>query len=443
MYFIHSCEITKLVLFKHKFNAKKCILASKENNLILLYNIITHIAGFFLKIIALINSKIKLGVVGRKQTFKALKNTINKNDKTIWFHCASLGEYEQGLPVFEEIKTLYPTHKIVLSFFSPSGYEIRKNSPIANIVVYLPLDTKQNAKRFINLVNPELTIFVKYEFWLNYLNELNRKNKKAILISALFRKNHPFFKPKGKWMRKYLAAFEHFFVQNEVSKQLLKTIGFDNVTVSGDTRYDRVSNQLKIDNSLPFIKEFIDSKLCFVAGSTWPEGEDYICNFINSNFSSGIKFIIAPHDIKPNRIKEVSRKLKVPTVLFSEKDNKNLKDFNVFLIDTIGILSKTYSYADISYVGGAVGTTGLHNILEPAVFGTPILIGKNHSKFPEASLMIKNGGVFSVKNENEFISIINKLVNNLDFRKNAKQLNSSFINKNKGAVVQIIDYIRR
>ena len=411
--------------------------------MILLYNIISYIASFFLKIIALFNTKIKLGVDGRKQTFKVLKNSINKDDKTIWFHCASLGEYEQGLPVFEEIKKLYSTYKIILSFFSPSGFEIRKNAPVADVVVYLPLDTKQNAKRFINLVNPELIVFVKYEFWPNYLNEIIRNKKKAILISALFRENHVFFSSKGKWMIKYLTAFEHFFVQNETSKQLLRTIGFNNVTVSGDTRYDRVSNQLKIDNKLPFIEEFVSDKLCFVAGSTWPEGEDYICNFINSNSTSDIKFIIAPHDIKSNRIKDLVKKLNVPAVLFSEKDTQNLKDFNVFIVDTIGILTKIYSYADITYVGGATGSTGLHNILEPAIFGTPILIGKNHKKFPEASLMIKNGGVFSVDSEIEFISILNNLIKDSEFREKTSQLNSSFIDKNKGAVVQILAYIRR
>ena len=443
MYFIHRCEITKLLLLSHEFNAKKCILATKKKNLIFLYNITVHIASFFIKILAFFNPKIKLGFDGRKETFKVLDGIINKNDKTIWFHCASLGEYEQGLPVFEEIKKLYTTHKIVLSFFSPSGYEIKKNAPIADAVVYLPLDTKKNAKRFINLVNPELIIFVKYEFWPNYLNEIKRYKKKAILISALFRENHAFFNSKGKWMRKYLAAFEHFFVQNETSKQLLNGIGFDNVTVSGDTRYDRVNNQLTKDNKIPFIEDFIDNKLCFVAGSTWPEGEEYICNFINSNSSDDIKFIIAPHDIKPNRIKELSKKLIVPTVLFSEKQGEILKDFKVFIIDTIGILSKIYNYADITYVGGAIGKTGLHNILEPAVFGSPILIGKNHAKFPEASLMIKNGGVFSVVNEIEFNSTLNNLLNDSSFREKSSLLNSSFINKNKGAVVQIMDFIRR
>jgi len=431
------------VLLKHEINSKKCILASKKNLLILLYNVITHIANFGLKLVTLFNSKIKLGVVGRKQTFRILRESINEHDKTIWFHCASLGEYEQGLPVFEEIKKLYQTHKIILSFFSPSGYENKNKSSIADVVVYLPLDTKSNAKIFLNIVNPELTVFVKYEFWPNYLKELKANNKRVLLISALFRENHPFFKPKGKWMRKYLNAFEHMFVQNEQSKQLLNSIGFNNVSISGDTRYDRVYNQLNIENTLPYIEEFIDNKLCFVGGSTWPEGEDYICNYINSNSTSSLKFIIAPHNIKPNRIKDIEKKLKVPAVLFSEKENKNLRDFNVFIIDTIGVLSRIYSYADITYVGGAIGKTGLHNILEPAVFGVSIIIGNNHSKFPEADLMIKNGGVFSVSTEYDFVSKLSSLISDNDLRDKTSQLNSRFINKNTGAVVQIINYLRK
>ncbi len=408
-----------------------------------LYNFLIHIANVSLKVLALFNHKIKLGVDGRKHTFTRLKSVLKEGDRSIWFHCASLGEYEQGLPVFEEIKKLYPEYKIVLSFFSPSGFEIKKYSSIADVVVYLPIDTKRNAKQYINIIDPKLVVFVKYEFWPNYLKEISRQNKNAILISALLRPNQIFFKPYGKWMRKYLKAFDHFFVQNEASKKLFKTIGFENVTVSGDTRYDRVSNQLNVDNSLNFIEEFIDTKLCFVAGSTWPEGEDYICNYINSNPPLEVKFIIAPHDIKLNRIKEIQKKLKEPGVLFSEKENVNLKENQVLIINTIGLLSKIYNYADIAYVGGAIGTTGLHNILEPAVFGCPIIIGKNHSKYPEAKLMIDNGGVFCVNDELEFKSILSQFINKTELRKKTGLLNSSFIKKNKGAVVQILDYLRR
>lgn len=415
----------------------------KDFLLIYFYNIVTYLASFILKIVALFNSKIKLGVEGRKQTFKLLNKSISEAYKTIWFHCASLGEYEQGLPVFEEVKKLYPDHIIVLSFFSPSGYEIRKNSPIADLVVYLPLDTKKNAKQFLNILQPELILFVKYEFWPNYLKEINRNNFKALLISGILRENHAFFKPHGKWMRKYLNAFEHFFVQNKTSKKLLNSIGFTNVSISGDTRFDRVSNQLNIDNSLPFLEKFIDNKLCFVAGSSWPEGEEYISNFINSNPSNNIKYIIVPHDIKSKRIKALKKKFTVPSILFSEKGNQDLKSFQVLIIDAIGLLSKIYSYADIAYVGGAIGTTGLHNILEPAVFGIPIIIGNNHKKFPEASLMINNKGVFSVEKEKEFKNVLNELISDSKFRENAGQLNSAFIKKNRGAVVQILHYLRR
>jgi 3-deoxy-D-manno-octulosonic-acid transferase len=431
------------VIPSHEFYVKKCILAVKKFNLISVYNILICIAAFLLKLVALVNLKIKLGVDGRSKTFKRLNNVINNSDSCIWFHCASLGEYEQGLPVFEAIKKIYPKHKIVLSFFSPSGYEVRKSSPIADAVVYLPLDTKKNAEQFLNLINPELVVFVKYEIWPNYLNEIRKRTIRAILISALFRSNQIYFKPYGKWMQKYLKAFDHFFVQNETSKQLLSSLGYDNVSVSGDTRYDRVSNQLNTDNTISFIDDFIDDKICFVAGSTWPEGEKYICNYINSNHTSDIKFLIAPHDIRPNRINDILKKLDVPYVLFSEKENKELNKVNVLIIDSIGILSKLYSYADFSYVGGAIGTTGLHNILEPAVFGIPIIIGKNHSKFPEAKLMIDNGGVFAINNEDEFKFLLNRFATNREFRKQSGELNASYIKKNKGAVVQIADYIRR
>ena len=408
-----------------------------------LYNFLIHIANVSLRVLALFNHKIKLGVEGRKHTFTRLNSVLKEGDRSIWFHCASLGEYEQGLPVFEEIKKLYPEYKIVLSFFSPSGFEIKKNNSVADVVVYLPIDTSRNAKQFINIIDPELVIFVKYEFWPNFLNEISKQNKKAILISALLRPNQIFFKPHGKWMQKYLKAFDHFFVQNKASKNLFNSIGFENVTISGDTRYDRVNNQLKIDNSLPFIEEFINNKLCFVGGSTWPEGENYICNYINSYPSEEVKFIIAPHDIKPNRIKEIQKKLKVPTVLFSEKENEDLKESKVLIINTIGLLSKIYSHADIAYIGGAIGTTGLHNILEPAVFGTPIIIGNNHTKFPEAKLMIDNGGVFCVNDELEFKSFLSQFINKTELRKKTGLLNSSFIKKNKGAVVQILDHLRR
>ncbi|TWO32090.1 3-deoxy-D-manno-octulosonic acid transferase [Seonamhaeicola sediminis] len=407
-----------------------------------LYNIGINFISSGLKCVAPFNHKIKLGVSGRAKTFTLLKNSITSKDKTLWFHCASLGEYEQGLPVFKELRKHYVNHKIVLSFFSPSGFEIRNNSPIADLVVYLPIDTPKNAKQFIDIVNPELTIFVKYDIWPNFLNTLKKKQLKAILISASFRKNQSYFKFYGKKIRKALFAFDHIFTQNEASKALLNSINYKNVTVSGDTRFDRVLSQLEQDNMLDFIEEFKDDKLCIVAGSTWPVGEAFLTDFINSNISNEVKFIVAPHNIKPNQINNLKEKLNTKTVLFSKKENNNLKEAQVFIVDTIGILSKIYSYASIAYVGGALGNTGLHNTLEPAVFGVPIIIGNHHNKFPEAQAMINKGGMFSVSNQKDFTLILNKLIDDSDFRVKSGSKNREYIEENRGAVIQILDYLR-
>lgn len=406
-----------------------------------LYNIGIHLAHFGLKCTAPFNQKIKSGVIGRKNTFKILQENLKPNDKTLWFHCASLGEYEQGLPVFKVLKARYKQHKILLSFFSPSGYEIRKNSPIANIVVYLPLDTKANAKQFLNLVNPELIVFVKYDIWPHFLNELKRRKLRAILISAAFRENQSFFKFYGNQLRNALFAFEHIFTQNENSKKLLESINYKNVTVSGDTRFDRVSSQLETDNTLGFIETFKQNKLCVVGGSTWPEDETLFINFINSGASKNVKFIIAPHNIKSTQIKNIQEKLTAESVLFSEKDTKQLENAQVFIVDTIGILSKIYSYADIAYVGGAMGTTGLHNTLEPAVFGVPIIIGNNHSKFPEAQEMIDHGGMFSISNQIQFDAILTEFIQNSEKRTFSGNINLEYIKKNKGAVTKIMAYL--
>lgn len=407
-----------------------------------IYNIGIYLTDFALKCIAPINNKVKKGVLGRSETFKILEKNITTKDKTFWFHCASLGEYEQGLPVFKALRDQYKNHKIVLSFFSPSGYEIRKKTPIADVVVYLPIDTKKNAKRFLDILNPELTIFVKYDIWPNFLNALKFKNLRAILISASFRKSQLYFKFYGKEFRNALFAFEHIFTQNEISKKLLSTINYNKVTISGDTRFDRVFSQLELDNTLDFISDFKNNNLCIVAGSTWPEDETILINYINNKASKDIKFIIAPHNIKPTQIENLKQKLNTDAVLFSEKTNKNLKNASVFIIDTIGILTKIYNYADIAYVGGAMGNTGLHNTLEPAIFGVPIIIGKNHSKFPEAQQMIENKGMFSISNQKQFDEILNELIFNSEKRKKTGSYNFNFIQKNKGAVIQILDYLR-
>lgn len=391
---------------------------------------------------SLFNTKLYQGVKGRAETFQKLKNVIQPHDKTFWFHSASLGEYEQGLPVFEALKTKHPNYKIVLSFFSPSGYEVRKNTQLADVVVYLPLDTKANAKRFLDIVHPNYIIFVKYEIWPNLLLEIKKRQLNAILISAVFRKNQSFFKWYGSFMKSALFGFNHIFTQDENSKTLLKSIRYQNTSISGDTRFDRVSNQLKVDNSVSFIDKFKNDKLCIVFGSTWPEDDKLYLDFINNTSNPNIKFIIAPHNIKASYTASLHSQLKLKTINFSEMNNKNLADYNVFIMNTIGYLSKVYSYADIAYVGGASGSTGLHNILEPAVFGIPILIGKNYDKFPEAKVLIQIGGVKSISTSKVFESTLNELINNSIFRETQGKINKDYIQKNKGAVIQILDYIR-
>lgn len=407
-----------------------------------MYNLGIYLFSILLKFLARFNPKIKRGVAGRRRTFDILKTHINDEDNTFWFHCASLGEYEQGLPVFEKLRQSYPQYKIVLTFFSPSGYDVRKNTPVADVVVYLPIDTKANAKKFLDVVHPNFTVFVKYDIWPNVLLALKRRGGRAILISALFRKSQSYFKFYGGIRKKALLSFEHIFVQDTHSKTLLNSIGYDNVSISGDTRFDRVSNQLKQNNDLPFISEFKGNSTCVVIGSSWPEDESVLIPYINANASKQLKFIIAPHEIDSNHIKGITSKLEVDYVVFSEKDSMNLDTTCVFVIDTIGLLNKIYSYADIAYVGGAMGHTGLHNILEPAVFGVPIIIGNHYFKFPEASLMIEHAGVISIKNREELKTVMDLTVSSESYRKTTGIKNAKFIQKNKGAVIQINNYIR-
>ncbi|HEY4616885.1 MAG TPA: glycosyltransferase N-terminal domain-containing protein, partial [Flavobacterium sp.] len=354
------------------------------------YNIVIQITGSLLKFISLFNSKINLFVEGRKNVFATLDQKIKATDKTIWFHAASLGEYEQGLPVIEKIKIEYPSHKIVITFFSPSGYEVRKNNFVADATVYLPLDTRRNAREFLRIVHPEMAFFIKYEYWLNYLNELKVRKTPTYLISGIFRKDQMFFKSYGGFYRKALDGFSYFFVQNESSKKLLQQLGKTNVAISGDTRFDRVATILEKDNSLEYISQFKNDTLTIVVGSSWPKDEALLLDFINKN-EFNVKFIIAPHNIKENQIELLKDGITKKTVLFSEMEGKNLSDFDVFIIDTVGILTKIYSYADIAFVGGGFGNPGVHNLLEPATFGVPIVIGPNYSHFAEATALVNMG----------------------------------------------------
>ena len=402
-----------------------------------IYSILVGLAELILHVVAKFSPKMRLFVDGRKDVEAILAQKISANDKTIWFHAASLGEYEQGLPVMLKMKENYPTHKIVLSFFSPSGYEVRKNNAVADVTVYLPLDTKSNANRFLDLVHPEIIFFIKYEFWPNYLNSIHQRKIPTYLISGIFREDQPFFKWYGGFYRKALFAFTHFFVQNDKSKTLLASLGFSNVTVSGDTRFDRVVQILDQDNTLKFIEEFKDDKMTIVVGSSWPADEKLLVNYINRS-RDDLKFIIAPHNIKHDQIVELQNSIERDVVLFSEKDGVDLSSKQVFIIDTIGLLTKIYSYADFAYVGGGFGNPGVHNILEPATFGIPIVLGPNFSHFAEAVALVNLGGATSVSNQSQLDDAFDNLLSNDDERGEQGSICETFVQMNKEATKKIL-----
>jgi len=416
--------------------------------MLFLYNILKYFVQFLLKIVALFSPKMKLFVNGRKTVFATLQSKIKVSDKVIWFHAASLGEYEQGLPVMEAMKEKYPNHKIVVSFFSPSGYEVRKNNTVTDATVYLPLDTKANAIKFIKAVHPEMVFFIKYEYWPNYLNQLKKQNIPTYLVSGIFRKNQAFFKWYGGFYRNALTTFTHFFVQNNTSKELVQKLGFNNVTVSGDTRFDRVVAILNRDNRLDFIEQFTKNSstalgvTTVVIGSSWPKDEELLVDYINQS-ADDVKFIIAPHNIKQEQISNLKSQITKKTVLFSEKENQDLSEYNVFIIDTIGILTKIYSYADIAYVGGGFGNPGVHNLLEPATFGVPIILGPNYSHFAEATALVNLGGCISITTQNQLHDAFNLLLNNEDERHEKGHICDTFVQMNKGATDIILSSIQK
>jgi len=395
-----------------------------------------------LSIIALFDKKIKLFVIGRKASFNKL-SSVKNDPNVIWIHAASLGEFEQGRPIIEKLKSENPTYKIVLTFFSPSGYEIRKNYELADVVCYLPMDSKSNVRRFLQIVNPSLAIFIKYEFWPNYLHALKERNIPTILISGIFRKNQIFFKFYGGFMRKSLKSFNHFFVQDEISKNLLKSIDIDSATISGDTRFDRVHEILQQDNSLDFITAFKNNQYTVVAGSTWKEDEALLVNYINTTSSEDEKFIIAPHNINAKEIELLKKSIQKKVVLFSEREGKNLSEYDVFIADTIGILTKIYAAANVAYVGGGLTKNGVHNVLEPATFGVPIVIGPAYKKYKEVVDLVALNGCKVIVNQKEFSTIFTKLKSDKDNREQLGNINQNFIKEHIGATDTILKFINQ
>ena len=406
----------------------------------ILYNIFLSIASPVVSILGIFSNKISIFNKGRKHVFEQLAARFESQDRVIWFHAASLGEFEQARPLIKACRNEFKNHKILLTFFSTSGYEIQKNYTNVDFVSYLPIDTLANVKKFLNVIEPELAVFIKYEFWPNYFTEMGNRKIPLISVSSIFRTNQLFFKWYGKEYRKLLLGVHHFFVQNEHSKNLLETIGVKNITVSGDTRLDRVYELLNQDNQLEKITHFVGNQLCFVAGSTWEEDYNLINDFLTS--SKEIKIIIAPHEVNEKSIKALEKKIKVSFTKWSTYDLKSKVESNILIIDTIGQLTKIYSYASFAYVGGGMGNSGLHNTLEPAVYGIPIIIGKNYKQFQEVVNLIENKGVVSVEKESDFNIISNDLINNKELRIKFGNANSNYVVSNKGATPTIIKFLK-
>jgi 3-deoxy-D-manno-octulosonic-acid transferase len=409
-----------------------------------LYTVSIYFYVLYIRIAALVSSKARLWIKGRKNIFEAIEKALEKDKdsgkpKIAWFHCASLGEFEQGRPVIEAFREKFPEYRIFLTFFSPSGYEIRKNYTGADYIYYLPADTGKNAKRFIGLVNPSLAIFIKYEFWFNLLDILKQRKIPVYLVSAIFRPDQHFFRWYGGWSRKKLDSFTWFFVQDTDSARLLQSVGFSNVTVSGDTRFDRVAAISTQKKDFPVICQFCASSRIILAGSTWPEDERILLPYINSN-QHGLKYIIAPHEISKTRVKNLTAGIKKNVVNLSEANEENIKEAGVLIIDSIGILASLYRYSYIAYIGGGFGA-GIHNILEAAAYGIPVVFGPKYEKFREARELTRQMAAFPVVDSSQFGQVIESLLMDETKYKYCSKTCMDYVSQNKGATEKILKKI--
>lgn len=403
---------------------------------IILYNIGVWVASFFSK-------KVRAMWKGEHRTFRVLREKIDPNAMYIWFHAASLGEFEQGRPIMEAIRREHPGYKILLTFFSPSGYEVRKNYDGADVVVYLPIDTKRNARRFLRLTNPVMAFFIKYEFWSNYLHMLKERHVPTFSVSSIFRPNQIFFRTYGKGYGKVLDCFTHFFVQNEESRDLLKSIGIDCVSVTGDTRFDRVLQIRDAGKTLPIVENFVggtveDRPHVFIAGSSWPPDEDIFIRYFNEH--RDWKLIIAPHVIGDDHMKQILGKLERKTVRYTEATTENVVGAECLIIDCFGLLSSIYRYADVTYVGGGFGV-GIHNVLEAAVWGKPVIFGPNNKNFQEAQGLLKAGGGFEVTSYDDFVGVMRKLADDKALEQSRERA-GGFVESLAGATRQIMKEVK-
>lgn len=413
--------------------------------MLFLYSFAILIYGFSIRMAAIFNRKAALWYKGRRKVFKRIAEALQDSHpppgqrKLAWFHCASLGEFEQGRPLIEAFRRQHPDYLIFLTFFSPSGFEHRKSYPGADHIFYLPLDTPSNAQKFISLVQPDLVFFIKYEFWFNYLRILQKRKIPHFLVSAIFRADQHFFKWYGDWPRRILSGFTQIFVQNPDSKELLEFIGINNVVVSGDTRFDRVVENASFHQEFPLIDSFAAERPVLVAGSTWLPDEELLIRFFKDN-SNTIKIIIAPHEIRENAIEALVNRFNGQAVRYSTVTPDNANSSNVLIIDSIGMLSQLYRFARIAYVGGGFGA-GIHNVLEAAVYGVPVIFGPNFGNFHEAVELITAGGGYPVHHYRDLEKSLNQLLKDSEKLSSASLASKTYVSSHTGATQTILQVI--
>jgi 3-deoxy-D-manno-octulosonic-acid transferase len=404
----------------------------------LLYNIGIQLFGLLLRVASLKNQKASSWLKGRKGLLKAIKKEVLNVENIVWVHCASLGEFEQGRPLIEEIKRNYPEKKVLLTFYSPSGFEVQKNYKGADYIYYLPLDSYFNARRFVRYVNPETVFFIKYEYWFNYLSQLKKRNIPIYFVSAIFREKQLFFKWYGGWYRKMLKKATHFFVQSDLSAKLLDQIGISNYTIAGDTRFDRVIHIMENVKPLKIVESFINGDDVIVAGSSW-KAEDALLNQYLRN-KPKVKLILAPHEVSEENIERIMNMFGDKAILYSKVTNGIASEKQVLVIDCYGMLTSLYQYGKIAFIGGGFGV-GLHNILEAATFGMPILFGPNFERFKEARELVAQNAAFSVNNIEEFNTVMNHLFNDSELIKRISEKSASYVAQNVGATQKVLDRV--
>jgi 3-deoxy-D-manno-octulosonic-acid transferase len=406
----------------------------------MMYNIVIFLYLCGVAILSLFNEKVRKMWRGERQAIRTIKEKIDPNAQYVWFHAASLGEFEQGRPLMEQLRREHPEYKILLTFFSPSGYEVRKNYEGADIICYLPLDTILNARRFLRTIRPVMAFFIKYEFWYNYLHILRHRGVPVYSVSSIFRPGQVFFRWYGKQYSRVLKCFTHFFVQNEVSRELLSTIGIDNVTVVGDTRFDRVLQIKEAAKQLPVVEQFKGNSKCFIAGSSWQPDEEIFIPWLNEH--KDWKVVIAPHVIGEDHLRQIEKMLEGRKVVrYTEATEENVKGAEVLIVNCFGLLSSIYHYADVTYVGGGFGV-GIHNTLEAAVWDVPVFFGPNNQRFQEAQGLKNCGGGLEIANADDFLRYMKGFEEHPELMKELGEKAGQYVASLAGATQKVLSFVK-